>query len=79
MKVIELLEMVSDYQRVSIYPADELEWNNDNPYLLDAEKVRDLKWLFVQTVGQRTVERVGTDKDENESQYNKTFLKICYR
>lgn len=79
MKVIELLGMLTEYQRVSIYPADNLEWNGDNPYNLDAEKVRDLKWVFVQTIGQRTVEHIGSGMDENETQYNKSYLKICYR
>ena len=80
MKVIELLDMVSEYQRVSIYPTDELEWGNDNPYTLDGKKVRELTWCFVRDVANRIVVRIGSDADTtNDEQYNKTFLKIEYR
>lgn len=79
MKVIELLSMVSEYQRVCIYPADGLDWNDENPYNLQGDKVRELKWVFVERVGRRTVEKIASDINESEDQYNKSILKICYR
>lgn len=80
MKVIDLLGMVSEYQRVSIYPNDELEWGSENPYTLDGKKVRELTWCFVKDVADRVVVRIGSDTDTtNEEQYNKSFLKIEYR
>ena len=79
MKVIDFLGMVSEYQRVYIYPSDELEWGSDNPYTLDAKKVRELTWCFVQTIADRIVVRIGSGGDNNEEQYNKTFLMIEYK
>ena len=79
MKVIDFLGLVSEYQRVSIYPSDELEWNADNPYILDGKKVRDLTWCFVQAIATRNVCHVGSDTNENENEYNNTVLKIEYK
>lgn len=79
MKVIDLLGMLTDYQRVSIYPVADLDWDASNPYVLDPERVQDLKWYFIRSVGQRTVETIGTDSNDNEYLYNKSFLKIEYR
>lgn len=79
MEVIELLCMMQKYQRVCIYPADDLEWNSDNPYTLEALQVRELTWCFVEAVGNRTVVHIGSDSKEDSGEYNSTFIKIEYR
>lgn len=79
MKVLDLLNMVQEYQRVCIYPSDDLEWNADNPYTLDGLKVRDLTWCFVRVIRDRTVVSIGSDTMENGNEYNSTYLKIEYR
>lgn len=78
MKVIDVLELMNEYDKVRILGATDIQWDNDNPHLLEPTKVRDLGWLFVQKVSSRNVVELTTDAEANGGDFG-SFLSIVYR
>ena len=65
MKVLQLLNLLCEYQPVTITPDCDLNWDENNPYVLEPEKVRDLKWFFVRKVADREVTEIGSNAKES--------------
>lgn len=78
MKVLQFLNLLTEYQPVTITPDCDLEWNEDNPYVLEPEKVRDLRWFFIRKIADREVTEIRT----NAKEYDNTvcpYLSISYK
>lgn len=66
MKVLDVLEVMNDYDFVRIHGTCDLDWDETNPHILDATKVRDLGWLAVRTVSARNVVELASDTVEKD-------------
>ena len=78
MKLLQLLDRVPEYQPVTITPDCDLDWNNENPYVLDPEKVSDLRWFFIKSVGDREVTSIQAASKEGDG-FCVAYLSISYR
>ena len=78
MKIIDFLDLLVDYQRVTVTPGSEMEWNGDNPYIINPVKVRELTWHFVREVGNREVVEVRSSIDSDDTGDN-SYIAIEYK
>lgn len=78
MKVLQILNLLNDFQPVSITPICDLDWGGDNPYMLHPDKVRDLKWRFVRAIGDREVAQLSTNGEEVDG-LTLPYLSIEYK
>lgn len=78
MKVLQLLNLLPDYQLVSITPDCDLDWNQDNPYILEPEKACNLTWFLVRKTGEREVTSVSTTVKTHDS-VDVPYISISYK
>ena len=78
MKIIDVLERLNGYEYVQIHARLEADWNDENPYTLTPAKVKDLGWLFVQSVSNREVEEIASCAVEEDA-IKDTCVVIVYR
>lgn len=78
MKVLEFLNLLTEYQPVSITPDCDLDWNEDNPYVLEPEKVRDLRWFFIRKIADREITEIRTNGKECDNTVY-PYLSISYK
>lgn len=78
MKVLQLINVLSPSQLVSICAECDIDWDDNNPYLLEPTPVKDLKWFFMQKVSDKEVTFVGTFATET-GEISDPYISISYR
>ena len=78
MKVIDVLVRLNTCEYVQIHARLEADWNEENPYTLVPAKVKDLGWLFVQSVSGREVVEIASGTVEKDG-IKDTCVVLVYR
>ena len=76
MKVHELISVMDLCDHVEIHADDSLEWGEENPYTLEAQKVREIPWILMEKVGKREISSVGMYERIGD---RGTYLSIRYK